>query len=72
MMYRCPLCDGDALEVCVTVSMTLTQEADGNMQTHDEAGSHEWDDTATMICTTCGHVATAADFTQQDSHPQQQ
>lgn len=62
--YACPQCGGTVLGVTVTATMKLQQDANGNLQTIDEGGGHEWDNSSTMWCedADCRHSGVAASF----------
>jgi hypothetical protein len=68
-MYQCPRCTSINLEVDIRTTAKLSQQ-DGNLETSEIIGDHEWDDNSTMFCKACGHTDRSEKFatvTQQRS-----
>ena len=70
MSWVCPECGNTELkvEVVITTMAHLTQEADGNFQTDDRGGDHEWGNDSHMECANCGHSGKAATFRVPDDY----
>lgn len=71
MAWMCPNCDSQNLKVGVIVHMNapLIQEKDGNFQTEDVGGDHEWDSNSDMECGDCGHADKVKSFEVPDDYP---
>jgi predicted RNA-binding Zn-ribbon protein involved in translation (DUF1610 family) len=66
--YCCPKCsDTQHLRVVVQAWVDLEQEGgEGQFQTVESGGDHEWDAGSRMHCTKCGYGAPAANFQTGD------
>ena len=71
MSWACPKCKSPDLKVDVTIHTRarLIQEPDGNFQTDENGGDHEWDDDGLMECCDCGHEAKVSAFRVPDDYP---
>lgn len=67
----CPKCQGQDLKVDIVIHTRarLIQEPDGNFQTDENGGDHEWDDDGLMECCDCGHEAKVSAFRVPDDYP---
>ena len=67
----CPKCKGMDLKVDIVIHTRarLIQEADGNFQTDEDGGDHEWDDDGLMECCDCGHEDKVSVFRVPDDYP---
>lgn len=52
--WICPSCQSTNLRVVVEVWADLVQEEDGNFQTMETDGDHEWTENSVMLCKDCG------------------
>jgi hypothetical protein len=68
--WACPKCKSPDLKVDVTIRTRarLIQEPDGNFQTDEDGGDHEWDGDSTMECAVCGHEDVARAFKVPDDY----
>jgi len=65
IMYRCPKCKSDRLEVVVTVWARLTQDLNGDIGTcisEARDDSQDWGENSPMRCRDCGHSGKAGSF----------
>ena len=71
MTWMCPKCKGMDLKVDIVIytRARLIQEPDGNFQTDENGGDHEWDDDGLMECCDCGHEAKVSAFRVPDDYP---
>ena len=71
MTWMCPKCKGMDLKVDIVIHTRarLIQEADGNFQTDEDGGDHEWDEDGLMECCDCGHEAKVSAFRVPDDYP---
>lgn len=71
MTWMCPKCKGMDLKVDIVIHTRarLIQEPDGNFQTDENGGDHEWDDDGLMECCDCGHEAKVSAFRVPDDYP---
>lgn len=71
MTWMCPKCKGMDLKVDIVIHARarLIQEPDGNFQTDENGGDHEWDDDGLMECCDCGHEAKVSAFRVPDDYP---
>ncbi len=71
MTWMCPKCNSQDLKVDIVINTRarLIQEDDGNFQTDENGGDHEWDGDSAMECCDCGHEAPARNFRVPDDYP---
>ncbi len=70
MNWVCPRCGDTDLKVDIVINTRarLIQEADGNFQTDEDGGDHEWGGSSIMECCNCGHEDKSRKFEVPDDY----
>jgi hypothetical protein len=70
--WVCPKCGDTDLKVDIVINIRarLMQEEDGNFQTDEDGGDHEWGGSSMMECCNCGHEDKSRKFEVPDDYLQ--